>query len=105
MTVTKPVGRCSANFVACLCHQLRVGTTDVPMMSYGKGIGRGGGTMGAREDRCGRGLALRDGEGGSLRDSQPRSSSVFRRCNLKCVRGVVLSSFTFSISMTVSPLN
>lgn len=107
--VTKPEGRCSANFVACLCHQHRVGTTDVPMMSYGKGIGQEGGTMGAREDRCGWGLALRDGEGGkeggSLRDLQSRCSSVFRRYNLKCVRGVVLSRFIFSIYTTVSHSN
>lgn len=78
VTATKPEGRCSANFVACLCPQRRVGTTDVQMMSYGKGIGREGGRMGAREDRCGRGLALRDGEGRSLRDSQSRCPWLFR---------------------------
>lgn len=65
VTVTKQKWRRSANLVACLCHQHPVGTTDVPMMSCGKGIGREGGATGAREDRGGRGLALRDGEGGS----------------------------------------
>ena len=37
-------------FVACLCHQHPVGTTDVQMMSCRKGIGREGGAIRARED-------------------------------------------------------
>lgn len=40
----------STNFVACLCHQHPVGTTDVQMMSCRKGIGREGGGIRARED-------------------------------------------------------
>lgn len=37
--VTKAEGERSTNFVACLCHQHPVGTTDVQMMSCRKGIG------------------------------------------------------------------
>lgn len=48
--VTKAEGESSTNFVACLCHQHPVGTTDVQMMSCRKGIGREGGATGARED-------------------------------------------------------
>lgn len=48
--VTKAEGESSTNFVACLCHQHPVGTTDVQMMSCRKGIGREGGASGARED-------------------------------------------------------
>lgn len=66
VTVTKQEWWCSADLVACLCHQHPVGTTDVPMMSCGKGIGREGRATGAREDSGGRSLALRDEEGGSL---------------------------------------
>lgn len=46
--VTKAEGEHCTNFVACLCHQHPVGTTDVQMMSCRKGIGWEGG---AREDR------------------------------------------------------
>lgn len=38
----------------------------MPMMSCGKGIGRGGRATGAWEDSGGRSLAQRDEEGGSL---------------------------------------
>lgn len=48
--VTKAEGESSTNFVACLCHQHPVGTTDVQMMSCRKGIGREGGAIGTRED-------------------------------------------------------
>lgn len=48
--VTKAEGESSTNFVACLCHQHPVGTTDVQMMSCRKGIGWEGGATGARED-------------------------------------------------------
>ncbi|TNN71896.1 hypothetical protein EYF80_017903 [Liparis tanakae] len=48
--VTKAEGKSAPNFVVCLCHQHPVGTTDVQMMSCGKGIGREGGVIRARED-------------------------------------------------------
>ena len=48
--VTKAEGGSSTNFVACLCHQHPVGTTDVQMMSCRKGIGWEGGATEARED-------------------------------------------------------
>lgn len=106
-TAAKPEGRCFAKFVAwpvsppAPCWDDRCG----PMMSCGKGIGREGGRTGAREDRCGRGLALKDGEGGNLRDSQSRCFSLFKRCNPKCVRGMVLSSFISRIYKAESHFN
>lgn len=63
--VTKWEGWRSANLVSYLCHQHPVRTTDVPMMSCGKGIWREGGATRAREDSGGRGLALSGGGGRS----------------------------------------
>lgn len=63
------------------------GTTDVPMMSQGTGIGREGGRTGAREDRRGRGLALRDAAGVTL----------FRRHDWKCARGAVPAGFVSTL--------
>lgn len=63
--VTKREGWRSANLVSYLCHQHPVRTTDAPMMSCGKGIGREGGATRAREDSGGRGLSLSGGGGGS----------------------------------------
>ncbi len=84
--VTKAEGESSTNFVACLCHQHPVGTTDVQMMSCRKGIGLEGGAIGAREDS---GQAEprseregREGERGSRTVAiQSRSYSVFIRCD------------------------
>lgn len=88
----------STNFVACLCHQHPVGTTDVQMMSCRKGIGREGGASGAREDsgqaeprpeREGRGGEEegRQGEGAALWQPSTalpsRNHSVFIRFDSK----------------------
>lgn len=69
--------------VACLCHQHPVGTTDVQMMSCGKGIGWGGWSersAGGRADRRSLGARERGMRGGRAGDcdnpSLPRSHAV-----------------------------
>lgn len=71
--VTKAEGESSTNFVACLCHQHPVGTTDVQMMSCRKGIGREGGAIGARED-SGQAEPLSEREGRGREERRERGS-------------------------------